>query len=187
MIGWFQSLHRHLLLQNNAVNSEYKSTETECASIGVGDGGPKFRKKYFPGNYHVKFGRWHFSGKYQVKILEFWLLIFQANIIKSDILIFFLDKYHKKFGHFVNFSYTYFLAKMSCPQSWLSSYAYVCKGVSIGDSQLSLTCSTWYTTGTIRDHVLSNGRGCCAVHTVSGVNIIIMHISHRFLRAIIKH
>ena len=39
---------------------------------------------------------------------------------------FFSGKYHVKFGLFVNFSYlhVYFQAKMSCPQSWLSSYIY---------------------------------------------------------------
>jgi len=30
---------------------------------------------------------------------------------------FFSSKYYVKFGHFVNFSYIYFRAKMSCPQS----------------------------------------------------------------------
>jgi len=30
---------------------------------------------------------------------------------------YFWDKYHAEFGHFVNFSYMYFRAKMSCPQS----------------------------------------------------------------------
>jgi len=38
---------------------------------------------------------------------------------------YFSGKNHVKFGHFVNFSCMYFRAKMSCPQSWLSSYAYV--------------------------------------------------------------
>jgi len=37
---------------------------------------------------------------------------------------YFSGKYHITFGHYVNFSYVYFPAKMSCPQSWLSSYAY---------------------------------------------------------------
>jgi len=36
----------------------------------------------------------------------------------------FSGKKHVKFWHFVNSSRTYFLSKMSCPQSWLSSYAY---------------------------------------------------------------
>jgi len=37
---------------------------------------------------------------------------------------YFLGKNRVKFGHFVNFSCIYFRAKMSSPQSWLSSYAY---------------------------------------------------------------
>jgi len=41
----------------------------------------------------------------------------------------FSGKYHVKFDHFVNFSYIYFRAKMSCPQSWLSSYAYECSPI----------------------------------------------------------
>ena len=149
--------------------------------------GPKIQEKIFSGQLSCKI--WAMAFFWKISSKNSWILIVNFSGKYHEVRHFdiFLDKYHKKFGHFVNFSYTYFLAKMSCPQSWLSSYAYVCKGVSIGDSQLSLTCSTWYTTGTIRDHVLSNGRGCCAVHTVSGVNIIIMHISHRFLRAIIKH
>ena len=37
---------------------------------------------------------------------------------------YFSGKNHVKFGNFVNFSCIYLRAKMSCPQSWLSSYAY---------------------------------------------------------------
>ena len=41
---------------------------------------------------------------------------------------YFSGKNHVKFGHFVNFSCIYYRAKMSCPQSWLSSYAYAQPG-----------------------------------------------------------
>jgi len=48
----------------------------------------EIREKYFSGNRNYRMKSGHFSGKYRVK-----------------------------FGHFVNFSYIYLRAKMSCPQS----------------------------------------------------------------------
>jgi len=57
----------------------------------MGEGGAraplKFGKKYFLGNYYVKFG--HFSGK---------------NHAKFENFVNFSGKYHKKFGYFDNFS-----------------------------------------------------------------------------------
>ena len=52
---------------------------------------PKFGKKYFSGNYPVKFE--HFSSKYRIKFGHF---------------VNFSGKYHVKFGHFDNFSYIIF-------------------------------------------------------------------------------
>jgi len=77
---------------------------------GVGHGGgaegarappPKIGKNIFQEiiSYHVKCG--HFCGKYHVKFRNF--ANFRANIMSN-----------LKFGHFVNFSYIYFRAKMSC-------------------------------------------------------------------------
>ena len=47
---------------------------SKIQNIGVGDGGrghvpPKFGKKYFSGNYYVKF--WHFFGQKSCKIRTF--------------------------------------------------------------------------------------------------------------------
>jgi len=85
-----------------------------------GEGSPpnKLGKNYFSGEYHVKFGHCViFFGQISCKIRAFAVIFSPANVIK--------------FGHFVNFSCIYFLAKMSCPpslppfpQSWLNSYAY---------------------------------------------------------------
>jgi len=62
---------------------------------------PKIGKNIFQEiiSYHVKCG--HFCGKYHVKFRNF--ANFRANIMSN-----------LKFGHFVNFSYIYFRAKMSC-------------------------------------------------------------------------
>jgi len=60
----------------------------------------KFRKKYFSGNYYVKFG--HFSGKNHVKFGNF--VNFSGKYHKnSGILIIFSGKNRVKFGHFADF------------------------------------------------------------------------------------
>jgi len=38
--------------------------------------------------------------------------------------VFFFWQTSLKFGHFVNFSFVYFPAKMPCPKSWLGFYTY---------------------------------------------------------------
>jgi len=47
-------------------------------------------------------------------------------------------------AHFVNFSYSYFPAKMSCPQSQLSSYAYICNTAHKCVRQVNTVCQ-WNT------------------------------------------
>ena len=59
----------------------------------------KILEKYFPGNYHVKFG--HCSAKYQVKF---------GNFVN------FSGKYHLQFGHFVKISYIIFAQKCLAPK-----------------------------------------------------------------------
>jgi len=64
----------------------------------------KIRKKYFSGNYYVKFG--HFSDKNHVKL---------GNLIKFGYFDNFPGKNHVTFGHFVNFSYIFFGQKCLAP------------------------------------------------------------------------
>jgi len=47
---------------------KFENGYTTVRGIGLGDGAQKFGKKYFSGNYHVKFGHFvifqtYFSGK----------------------------------------------------------------------------------------------------------------------------
>jgi len=74
----------------------------------------KFGKKYFWGNYYVKFG--NFSGKNRAKFGNF--VNFSGKYYKnSDILLIFSGKNYVKFGHFVIFSYIFFGQKCRAPQS----------------------------------------------------------------------
>ena len=87
-------------------------------SIGVGDGGKegtfpppkkKFRKKYFLGNYYVKFG--HFSGKSPVKFQNF--VNFSIKYHKNSGILIIFRITLVKFRHFVNYSGVFFRQKCS--------------------------------------------------------------------------
>ena len=100
-------------------------------------------RKTLSGNYYVKFG--HFSGKYHVKFgyfVKFACIYFPAKVLPPKLtellwhthmvlitysgkhfsrqllckIWHFSHKYHVKFGHFVNFSYIYFLSKVLPPK-----------------------------------------------------------------------
>jgi len=71
-------------------------------------------KNIFRGKCHEKFG--HFGAK---------ILPFSGKYRKIQEFCYFLGKYHVKLRYFKNFSYLCFRAKMSCPQSWPSSYVFV--------------------------------------------------------------
>jgi len=90
-------------------------------TIGAGEGEaggghvpppPNSGKRFFSGNFYVKFG--HFSGKKHVKLGNF--VNYSSKYNKnSGILIIFLGKNPVKFGHFVNFSYIFLGQKCPVP------------------------------------------------------------------------
>ena len=91
-IGW-------LVNQKSTAVAHFTQHElTYGGCRGVGDGGGLGAKKYFSGNYYVKFG--HFSGKNHVKF---------GNFVN------FSGMNHVKFGHVVNFSYIFFGQKCRAP------------------------------------------------------------------------
>jgi len=71
----------------------------------------KIGKKYFSGNYYVKFG--HFSGNIHVKFGNF-ANFFRANHKNPGVLIIFRARIELNSGILIIF-HTYFSGKMSCP------------------------------------------------------------------------